>query len=61
MTQERPPLPGAVSNLDERERSAARRIPCDHLASLWLTEVPKVVQRHEAERLEVRKALGLIS
>lgn len=63
MTPERPPLPGFVVDAAERDRegSAVRRIPCAHLASLWLSEVPKVVQRHEAERLEVRRALGLIS
>lgn len=30
------------------------------LVRLWQTEVPKVVQRHEAERLQVRQALGLV-
>ncbi len=63
MTPQRLPFSGAVSNTCERdpEGSAGRRIAGDQLASLWLSEVPKVVQRHEAERLQVRKALGLIS
>jgi hypothetical protein len=63
MTPQRPPFSGAVSNTHERDPdgSALRRIPDGQLANLWLSEVPKVVQRHEAERLQVRKALGLIS
>ena len=63
MTKERPPLPGAVSNTYERDPdgAAVRRIPGPQLTRLWLSEVPKVVQRHEDERLQVRRALGLIS
>jgi hypothetical protein len=29
-------------------------------SSLWLSEVPKVIQAHEEHRLEVRKNLGLV-
>ena len=28
-------------------------------AKLWLSEVPKVLQIHQEERLQLRKALGL--
>jgi hypothetical protein len=58
MTQETHPLPGAGFDVDERDREGTvlRRIAGSRLASLWLSEVPKVVQRHE-----VRRALGLIS
>jgi hypothetical protein len=28
-------------------------------AKLWHSEVPKVIQMHQEERLQVRKALGL--
>lgn len=63
MTQEFLPLPGACSDASERDQGGpmVRRIPGAKLTSLWLSEVPKVVQRHEAERLQLRKALGLIS
>lgn len=63
MTQENPsdqgrlfPAPGPAGIGPEE-----RRIPSAQLARLWLSEVPKVVQRHESERLQVRRALGLIS
>jgi len=29
------------------------------VSSLWRTEVPKVVQAHEEDRLEARRVLGL--
>ncbi|MEI2698190.1 MAG: hypothetical protein V9E94_07535 [Microthrixaceae bacterium] len=63
MTPENPSSQGQPLDAPDAagDRPEGRRIPGDRLASLWLSEVPKVVQRHEAERLQVRKALGLIS
>ncbi len=48
--------------------STARSIPCAEekrtvssgdFAKLWLSEVPKVIQLHQEERLQLRRALGL--
>jgi hypothetical protein len=63
MTQELPPHPGADFDASDGDPGgpAMRRIPRAQLTSLWLSEVPKVVQRHEAERLQLRRDLGLIS
>lgn len=63
MTQARPPAPGTSSDASAGAPGASpgRRIAGEVLAQLWRTEVPKVVERHEAERLQVRRALGLIS
>lgn len=63
MTPENPSRQGQSLDVPDRDgdRPEVRRIPSDRLASLWLSEVPKVVQRHEAERLQVRRSLGLIS
>ncbi len=41
------------------EPTAGRTLPPGRLAGLWHSEVPKVILRHEEERLQVRKALGL--
>jgi hypothetical protein len=61
MTPKHPPQAGSESFSSEMDLGEDRRIAGAQLAKLWLSEVPKVVQRHEAERLQVRKALGLIS
>ncbi len=61
MTQENPPIAGSKTSCPGANPGEDRRIAGAQLVRLWLSEVPKVVQRHEAERLEVRKALGLIS
>ena len=62
MTQEHVPAPGTAPAQQEPEAGtpSSRRIAHGQLAQLWRTEVPKVVQRHEAELLQVRRALGLI-
>lgn len=63
MTPENPSSQGQPFDAPDSAgtKPGGRRIPGAQLASLWQSEVPKVVQRHEAERLQVRKALGLIS
>lgn len=38
---------------------AGHRISGREFADLWVSEVPKVVERHRQEVLDVRKALGL--
>ncbi|MBI4912395.1 MAG: hypothetical protein HY823_06635 [Acidobacteria bacterium] len=35
------------------------RISADCFAGMWIAEVPKIVALHEAERRQVREALGL--
>ena len=62
MTLEDSPRPGYVSNPSEAAPGgpALRRIPGGDFARLWQAEVPKIVERHEAERLQVRRILGLI-
>mgnify|MGYP000916089372 CR=1 FL=1 len=61
MTPNNPSGQGLPRCASEAEPDAqGRRTPLGRLASLWLSEVPKVVQRHEAERLQVRRSLGLI-
>jgi hypothetical protein len=36
-----------------------RTVSSGDFAMLWHSEVPKVVQMHQEERLQVRRALGL--
>ena len=49
---------------DSTERStngdeAKPTISFADFSTLWLSEVPKVIQAHEEHRLEVRRSLGL--
>lgn len=61
MTQDDFARPGSAFSESGPDGPEMRRIPCDQFAKLWNAEVPKVVERHEAERLQVRRSLGLIS
>lgn len=45
---------------DRRAEEPAQALPPAEFARLWLLEVPKVVARHQEERLRVRRELGFI-
>ena len=54
----------ATSSPDSTERSnpgggEKRTVSSGDFARLWLSEVPKVIQAHQEERLQLRRALGL--
>lgn len=44
---------------DGRQDEHCPVLPPTEFARIWLVEVPKVVARHQEERLHVRRELGL--
>ena len=55
------PLTPGTPNQERRLEDPAQGLSPTEFARLWLQEVPKVVARHQEERLQVRQALGLTS
>ncbi len=54
------PLTPHTPALDRKAEEPAQALPPSEFARLWLMEVPKVVARHQEERLRVRRELGFI-
>ncbi len=48
-----------ASTPSPRGAEAKPTISFAELSKLWRNEVPKLIQAHEADRLEVRRSLGL--
>jgi hypothetical protein len=55
------PLTPTTLNQDRRSDEASPALPPAEFTRLWLQEVPKVVARHQEERLLVQRELGLLS
>ena len=55
------PLTPGTPIQERRAEDAVPGLSPSEFARLWLQEVPKVVARHQEERLQVRQALGLTS
>lgn len=53
------PLTPGTLNQDRKADEPAPAIPPAEFARLWLQEVPKIVARHQEERQQVRRNLGL--
>ena len=54
------PLTPATCNEEGWARDVPEALNPQDFARLWQREVPKVVARHQEERLRVRKGLGLV-